>query len=63
MQSELACHIGLAGKFFCRICKVKGADIDDRVELLPVGGRRRTQESMSEMNDRILRFLKVCFLF
>jgi hypothetical protein len=29
MQSELACHIGLMGKFFCRICKVKGFDAAD----------------------------------
>ncbi|KAI6044629.1 hypothetical protein EDC04DRAFT_2865842 [Pisolithus marmoratus] len=27
MQSELACHIGLQGKFFCRNCWVKGADL------------------------------------
>ncbi|KAL0058380.1 hypothetical protein AAF712_014941, partial [Marasmius tenuissimus] len=26
MQSEFACHIGLAGKLFCRVCKVKGKD-------------------------------------
>lgn len=26
MQSEFACHIGLRGKFFCRICGVKGKD-------------------------------------
>jgi len=26
MQSELACHIGLKGKFFCRVCQVKGLD-------------------------------------
>ncbi|KAK7045374.1 hypothetical protein VNI00_007623 [Paramarasmius palmivorus] len=26
MQSEFAAHIGLRGKFFCRICKVKGKD-------------------------------------
>ena len=30
MQSELACHIGLKGKFFCRICEVKGPDSSDR---------------------------------
>lgn len=24
MQSEMACHIGSMGKYFCRICKVKG---------------------------------------
>ncbi|KAG1749271.1 hypothetical protein EDB19DRAFT_1629684 [Suillus lakei] len=26
MQSEMACHIGSMGKYFCRICKVKGHD-------------------------------------
>ncbi|KAH6880930.1 hypothetical protein BKA70DRAFT_1446935 [Coprinopsis sp. MPI-PUGE-AT-0042] len=31
MQSELACHIGLAGKYFCRICWVhKGAETSAR---------------------------------
>jgi hypothetical protein len=27
MQSEIACHIGLKGKFFCRSCWVKGHDV------------------------------------
>ena len=26
MQSELACHVGLTGKFFCQNCMVKGCD-------------------------------------
>lgn len=26
MQSEFACHIGLKGKFFCRVCWAKGSD-------------------------------------
>jgi hypothetical protein len=26
MQSEIACHVGLKGKFFCRCCWVKGVD-------------------------------------
>lgn len=30
MQSELSCHIGLTGKYFCRICYVKGSDALDR---------------------------------
>ncbi|PBK63272.1 hypothetical protein ARMSODRAFT_1024021 [Armillaria solidipes] len=30
MQSEFACHIGLRGKFFCRVCDVKGKDVNDR---------------------------------
>ncbi|KAF8907460.1 hypothetical protein CPB85DRAFT_1526400 [Mucidula mucida] len=29
MQSEFACHIGLRGKLFCRICKVVGKDASD----------------------------------
>ncbi|KAF9232535.1 hypothetical protein BU15DRAFT_90631 [Melanogaster broomeanus] len=29
MQSELACHVGLQGKFFCRNCWVKGRDTAD----------------------------------
>ncbi|RPD56808.1 hypothetical protein L226DRAFT_513548 [Lentinus tigrinus ALCF2SS1-7] len=29
MQSELACHIGLAGKFFCRNCMVYGHEAAD----------------------------------
>lgn len=34
MQSEFACHIGLRGKYFCRICWVKGKDAN---ESRPVG--------------------------
>jgi hypothetical protein len=30
MQSELACHIGSMGKFFCRICKAKGFDAAEK---------------------------------
>lgn len=26
MQSEMACHIGLMGKYFCRSCQVKGQE-------------------------------------
>ncbi|KAI5985257.1 hypothetical protein EDD15DRAFT_2511676 [Pisolithus albus] len=32
MQSELACHIGLQGKFFCRNCWVKGVDLHTACE-------------------------------
>ncbi|KAJ4488656.1 hypothetical protein C8R41DRAFT_896160 [Lentinula lateritia] len=31
MQSEFACHVGLAGKFFCRCCFVKGRDAEDEI--------------------------------
>ncbi|THU93269.1 hypothetical protein K435DRAFT_829530 [Dendrothele bispora CBS 962.96] len=34
MQSEFAAHIGLRGKYFCRVCWVKGADAKDR-EAIP----------------------------
>ncbi|KAH7923808.1 hypothetical protein BV22DRAFT_1105892 [Leucogyrophana mollusca] len=37
MQSELACHIGLKGKFFCHNCWVKGQDVDD--SNTPAGNR------------------------
>lgn len=33
MQSELACHVGLAGKFFCQNCWVKGRDTVGKEEL------------------------------
>lgn len=26
MQSEIACHVGLAGRMFCRACWVRGRD-------------------------------------
>ena len=29
MQSEIACHVGLAGRFFCRVCRVKGREAGD----------------------------------
>ncbi|EIM81338.1 uncharacterized protein STEHIDRAFT_66542 [Stereum hirsutum FP-91666 SS1] len=29
MQSEMACHIGMNGKMFCRMCTVEGDDIDE----------------------------------
>ena len=32
MQSELACHVGLAGKFFCRCCWVKGRHTEDSAD-------------------------------
>ncbi|EIW60460.1 uncharacterized protein TRAVEDRAFT_120336, partial [Trametes versicolor FP-101664 SS1] len=33
MQSEIACHVGLAGKLFCRVCKVfKGRSSADAAE-------------------------------
>ncbi|KAJ7686460.1 hypothetical protein B0H14DRAFT_3674252 [Mycena olivaceomarginata] len=32
MQSEFACHIGFRGRFFCRVCWVKGAPDEDEDE-------------------------------
>ncbi|KAG8719403.1 hypothetical protein FRC09_011168 [Ceratobasidium sp. 395] len=32
MQSELCSHIGLNGKFFCRVCHVRGKDQDRKVQ-------------------------------
>lgn len=32
MQSEFACHVGLAGKLFCRICKVSRAPHSDNTD-------------------------------
>lgn len=29
MQSEFACHVGSQGKYFCRICTVKGLDVEE----------------------------------
>ena len=92
MQSEFACHLGQGGKFFCRMCEVKGFDSTSgecRIEHIsdpPVpleheqgdqanqatgrvngtsgessnedtqsatGGRRKQQETMQEMVDRV----------
>ncbi|KAG8790917.1 hypothetical protein FRC12_010650 [Ceratobasidium sp. 428] len=46
MQSELCSHIGLGGKFFCRVCQVRGSDKD----------RGETQESEI---GRIADFMKI----
>lgn len=92
MQSELACHIGLKGKFFCRVCRVKGSDQNDATAATtqPTGdngqsdqdgagsdvegnindagsdggvqvgtGRKKRLETMSEMVERVRRFLHV----
>ncbi|KAJ7716484.1 hypothetical protein DFH07DRAFT_907412 [Mycena maculata] len=32
MQSEFACHIGFRGKYFCRVCWVKGVPDEDEEE-------------------------------
>lgn len=43
MQSELSCHVGMTGKFFCRCCWVKGRDAEDAEE--PAGEGRENGES------------------
>jgi hypothetical protein len=57
MQSEFACHAGLRAKFFCRVCWVKGKDVDDMAEAR--SGVKRT-ETRSGIVERVLRFMKVC---
>ncbi len=37
MQSEIACHVGLAGKFFCRVCQVSRSTSEDPEELAVLG--------------------------
>lgn len=32
MQSKIACHIGLAGKLFCRVCRVSKGSLKDESE-------------------------------
>ncbi|KAI1783686.1 hypothetical protein LXA43DRAFT_977008 [Ganoderma leucocontextum] len=48
MQSEIACHVGLAGKHFCRICKVRGRDVQDSdaagVDGSGIGGETLSRE-------------------
>lgn len=40
MQSEFACHIGSMGKFFCRVCHVKGTDAKGKAPIsVPIPGQ------------------------
>ncbi|KAI0375816.1 hypothetical protein BV20DRAFT_18264 [Pilatotrama ljubarskyi] len=101
MQSEIACHVGLAGKLFCRVCKVSrsraldaavatgsgenaeeprsdaydddsiagrsSGDSDDSgsISSRSVGSgagnttRRKRDETMAEMVDRVRRFMSI----
>ena len=43
MQSELSSHIGMRGKYFCRICDVKGNDAED-------GGKNKRKKKVSKAN-------------
>ncbi|KAK0462782.1 hypothetical protein IW261DRAFT_1613923 [Armillaria novae-zelandiae] len=47
MQSEFACHIGLRGKYFCRICWVKGKDAN---ESRPAGHTANVPEDVWHMD-------------
>lgn len=52
MQSELSCHVGLMGKYFCRVCKVKGFDAGETPE--STGGtsvNRAGDSTADESND------------
>ncbi|THV03266.1 hypothetical protein K435DRAFT_791971 [Dendrothele bispora CBS 962.96] len=72
MQSEFACHIGFRGKFFCRVCKVKGkaeseqcddpedngdAQSDITVQSHRAQGKKKSQESGEDMILRIRQFM------
>ena len=45
MQSEIACHIGLTGKFFCRNCMVYGQEV---VEEQAGGGAAPREHTRAE---------------
>ncbi|KAJ3877317.1 hypothetical protein F5051DRAFT_440725 [Lentinula edodes] len=56
MQSEFACHVGLAGKFFCRCCFVKGRDAEDEAHgpaQDPVPDNISVQSETSDAGDRV----------
>ncbi|KAF8148334.1 hypothetical protein K438DRAFT_1625608, partial [Mycena galopus ATCC 62051] len=73
MQSEFACHIGFRGKYFCRVCWVKGepegeddaaSDASSASSTASQQPAKKTKtkkkdESVSEMISRISQFLKV----
>ncbi|KAJ3804621.1 hypothetical protein F5876DRAFT_82864 [Lentinula aff. lateritia] len=56
MQSEFACHVGLAGKFFSCCCFVKGWDAEDEVHgpaQDPVPDNISVQSETSDAGDRV----------
>ncbi|KAI6137573.1 hypothetical protein BKA82DRAFT_4335007 [Pisolithus tinctorius] len=72
MQSELACHVGLQGKFFCRNCWVQGvgAESSEHPQVHSRGvshnglkGKGRRSETMQGLVDRARRFLGVSIQF
>ena len=53
MQSEIACHVGLTGKFFCRVCKVFGREAsgdrgDEDEDSEAIRGASPTPSAVSE---------------
>ncbi len=47
MQSEIACHVGLAGKMFCHVCRVQGQDGDASADVAGAESRANSPMSMS----------------
>ncbi|ESK81655.1 hypothetical protein Moror_3234 [Moniliophthora roreri MCA 2997] len=56
MQSEFAAHVGLVGKFFCQVCKVKGKDTLEE----PSGRSQNSQPASPapSVRHRIKDFIK-----
>ncbi|KAL0069626.1 hypothetical protein AAF712_003284 [Marasmius tenuissimus] len=51
MQSEFACHIGMNGKFFCRVCEVSGLVAEERPNT-PVGSAHNSpDQNVGSAND------------
>ena len=48
MQSKLASHIGLRGKLFCRVCYVKGSDIEALAKTKGKNKKRNTNDGMEQ---------------
>ncbi|RDX43344.1 hypothetical protein OH76DRAFT_1206029 [Lentinus brumalis] len=64
MQSEFCSHIGLTGKHFCRVCKVKGADLKTRppgdlgeaqrlADFLSPGSPRCKADSIAALDEQL----------
>lgn len=54
MQSEIACHIGLAGKLFCRVCRVSKGSPDGESEeaVTASGGREATADETASVRSQ-----------
>ncbi|KAH9899608.1 hypothetical protein C8Q73DRAFT_680493 [Cubamyces lactineus] len=54
MQSEISCHVGLAGKFFCRVCKASRSHEDASSSTRPdVGGESNVSPSHVGVEDEV----------